>query len=287
MVASLLFALTGCAPKKKSTSTNLSSRAPTVNDSQYLLAECNRIDLGQIGLKGQISTYYSYGQLNPSYLNVNFTQVPSSVLTSNGSLQVFRWSERTPGQRQTNSVPVTMFFMQKGTGAVSNPNGSNVISKSMLEAIISQKALGTLGITVANFFERHFVVLTGMDQIWDAAAFVIYTNGTTGASGSVLLPAFYSNPNVYAQANASLDLQILHPNYAYRGSYASENDYFQLTEQICAGYFGSVRIPASEPEPEATGFFPKLMSILSQWIESFRSLFQSSLTHIRMGKASQ
>ncbi|MEK6553753.1 MAG: hypothetical protein AABZ31_00810, partial [Bdellovibrionota bacterium] len=256
-------------------------------DSQYLLAECNRIDLGQIGLKGQISTYYSYGQLNPSYLNVNFTQVPSSVLTSNGSLQVFRWSERTPGQRQTNSVPVTMFFMQKGTGAVSNPNGSNVISKSMLEAIISQKALGTLGITVANFFERHFVVLTGMDQIWDAAAFVIYTNGTTGASGSVLLPAFYSNPNVYAQANASLDLQILHPNYAYRGSYASENDYFQLTEQICAGYFGSVRIPASEPEPEATGFFPKLMSILSQWIESFRSLFQSSLTHIRMGKASQ
>jgi hypothetical protein len=277
VVASLLLANTGCAPKKKSSSSELSSRAPTPNDSQYLLAECSRIDTA-IGLKGQVSTYYHMGQLSPTYLNVNFTQVPSAVLTSTQTLQAFRWSQRGTAARQTNTIPVTMYFAQKGTGAISNPNGSNVISKSTLDTIISQGRLNTLGITTANFFERHFVILTGMDTQWDAVMFSVYNGGTLVGSGSALLPAFYSNPNVYAQANTSLELQMLHPNYNYRGTYASESDYFQLTEQICAGYFGSVRVPASvqsEPQVEATGFFSGLVESFKNWVQTIRSLFHS------------
>lgn len=274
LVVGLLF-LSNCAPKKKTNSVAQSSRGTsgTINDTQYKLAECNRIDVPQIGLKGQISTYYdSFGQLLPSYLNSNWSTVPTNILNGSQTLQIFRWSERVSGQRQTNSIPVTVYFIQKATGAISNPNGSQAVSKSILESIITQKSLGPLGITVQNFFERHFVILTGMETQWDAALFVTYANGVSMASGSVLLPAFYSNPNVYAQANASTELQSLHPNAQYRATAASETDYFNLTEQICSGFFGNVRIMASiEPKTEIH-FFDRLKKLVTGFLNYFFGL---------------
>ena len=260
-LSSILFL--GCAPKKE-TSSSLTSRSQgPVQDGQYLLAECNRIDLPEVSLKGQISTYYHYGQLVANYLNVNLTQVPNAVLTGTQTIQVFRWAERQNNQRQTNSIPVVMYFVQKGTGAVSNPNGSNVISKSQLESIISQNNLAVQSITVNNFFERHYVVLTGMETQWDAALFVLYNGSSSVGSGSVLLPAFYSNPNIYMMANPSTALQALHPNYSLRSSNASENDFYQMTEQICAGFFGSVRLPASASQKPLPGAEQNSFNFLS------------------------
>lgn len=235
-----------CAPKKSSTS-DLSSRSPiSIDDSQFKMAECNRISAPQISLQGQISTYYHHGQLIPQYLNVNLTQVPAGVLSGTQTLQIFRWSERIPGQKQTYESPVNFYFLQKGTGSVSNPSAANAISKAVLESLISQQRLGNLGITINNFFERHTLVLTGMDLNWDAALFSLYSGSQSAGAGSVLLPAFYSNPNIYAQANLSAELQGLHPNANYKFSGMSEAQYYAMTEQICAGFFGTVRAPASD-----------------------------------------
>lgn len=277
------FSLSNCAPKKAATSSTLASRNPTVDDTQYKLAECNRIDSPNMALAGQISTYYSAGQLVATYLNVNLTSIPPELKTSaTHFLQIFRWAERINGQPTTNSIPVVMYFVQKQTGAVSNPNGSNRISKPAIEAIIAAKTLGTLGITVANFFERHFVVLTGMDTTWDAARFVLYDGTTTISSGSVLLPAFYANPNTYMKANAALSLQLLHPNYNYRTSNATESDYLSLTEQICSGFFGSYRAPASFGEPELDANSAGSKS--SSWFEMIREKFRKTLSFLRLGK---
>ncbi len=280
-----------CAPKKASTSSNttLASRNPTVDDTQYKLAECNRIDSPGMALAGQISTYYSSGQLVPTYLNVNLTSIPPELTTSATQfMQIFRWAERINGQPTTNALPVVMYFVQKATGAVSNPNGSNKISKPAIDAIIAAKNLGALGITVANFFERHYVVLTGMDTTWDAARFVLYDGTTTLSSGSVLLPAFYANPNMYMKANSALSLQLLHPNYNYRTSNATESDYLSLTEQICSGFFGSYRAPASFGEPEldsASAHNNSAGTKSSSWFEMIREKFRATLSFLRLGKA--
>jgi hypothetical protein len=253
------------------------------NTTTYSMAECNRIDIANPAIKGQVSTYYNNGQLVNSYLNVNLTSVPAEISsTSTYYLQLYRWYERAAGQPQVNSTPVTMYFVQKSTGLVSNPNGSDKISKSILDAIISSAKLATVGVTAANFFDRHFVVLTGMDLTWDAVKFAYYNSavGTTAiASGDVLLPAFYANPNAYIAANPFPDLYVLHPNYGYRTSSASENDYLGMTEQICAGFFGRVPASVDMPLPQS-GFFGAIRS----WFEKIRAQFRQALTAMKMGR---
>lgn len=279
------FSLSACAPKSTTSSSSLSSRG-NVDDSQYKLAECNRIDISSMSLKGQISTYYSNGQLISTYLNSNLTLLPTEMKTSaTHFIQLFRWSERVNGSPTTNSIPVTMYFVQKSTGITSNPNGSDRISKPTVEAIIANQKLGNLGITLTNFFERHFVVLTGVDTSWDAIRYVMYNGTTQVSSGSVLLPAFYANPNVYAKANSALSLQQLHPNYAYRSSNATESDYLSMTEQICSGFFSTYRVPASFGEAEVVN--PDAQSNgtrNSSWFEMIREKFRKTLATLRLGR---
>lgn len=271
-----------CGPSKV-THGDLNSRGgeTPVPNPNYLMAECNRIEINAPSVRGQISTYYSGGQLVTTYLNVNLTTIPSQVLTTDTYyLQLYRWSERTSGQPSVNQVPVTMYFVMKTSGSVSNPSGSNKISKSVLQSIISSGSLGNYGVSLSNFFERHYVVLTGMDLSYDAVKVALYNSasGTAAIStGDVLLPAFYSNPNVYIAANPVPSLYQLHPNYSYRSANASENDYFAMTEQICAGFFS--RIPASLDVP-SEGFF----GTIQKWIAKIRTSFREALSMLKMGK---
>lgn len=270
-----LATLSACGPSKVTKSTDLSSRGgeTPVPAPNYRMAECNRIEIPSPAITGQISTYYNVGTLVPTYLNMNLTSVPAEIATSNTHyIQLYRWYERTAGQPVVNSTPVTMYFVQKNTGLVSNPNGSTKISKQILEQIINEKKLSTSGVTVANFFQRHFVVLTGMDLVYDAVKFAYY-NSAVGAnaiaSGDVLLPAFYSNPNVYIGANPIPSLYTLHPNYNYRTSGLTENDYFAMIEQICAGFFG--RVPASINIPEP-GFWSSLWASVRSFLNNLFGL---------------
>ncbi len=118
--------------------------------------------------------------------------------------------------------------------------------------------------------------------MWDAVKFAFYNSasGSTAiASGDVLLPAFYANPNAYMAANPFTELYSLHPNISYRTSGATEADYLNLTNQICAGFFG--RVPASVDIPHAQGGF---FGAIRSWFERMRTQFRIALTSMKMGR---
>jgi len=227
------------------------------------LAECNRLSAPLSGVAGQIGTYYdpTTRRLREDHINVNLTQVPAELFTSSTLyFQFFRWYDT--GTRVVNQIPVRMFFVDKLTGAIAPQNGTvDRLSKATLTQAKETFGSGWLNVKFEQFFERTYVVLTGMDFQFHGASIAHYNTAISTlplGSGDMLLPPFYANPTVYKNYYPLAALYSLHPLYSYINSNATENDYFRMTEDICnelAGIGG--RIPASAATA-APGFWSQI-----------------------------
>ena len=179
---------------------------------------------------------------------MNLTSVPAGIKTgSTQYLQIFRWKDGTGGF-ELNSIPVRMQFLSKFTGTVISTSTVDRISKSIIETLIQNAGLQGTGLTPSNFFEQYTVVLSGMDFQWYAISIAYYNTATgSGAAGNAdaMLPPIVADPNVYMSYVPSTRLHILHPNYPWRTSGASEQEFQNLSEEICTEFFGSIRYTAS------------------------------------------
>jgi hypothetical protein len=242
--------LTACGAKKTSF-TGGRGNTDLPSSGSYLMGECSRVNLASPQTKGTIGTYYDPASRMyvASMINLNLTTVPAEIFTSDThQIQFFRWSDS--GTRVTNQIPVRFYFVDKLTGAVA-PQSNTVdrISKATLTA--AKTTFGALwsNITLAQFFERAQIVLTGMEYQFHGMSMAYYnTSVGSGAIGiaDVLLPPFYANPNVYRTYHPQPGLYSLHPNYALSGANATESDYWRMIEDICRDLAGlDTRIPAS------------------------------------------
>jgi hypothetical protein len=247
----------GCGAKNTSTAFSSRGGGVVTVDPSYRLGECNRINYSTVNLTGQVGTYYnpSTHQYVETNLNLGLTSVPAEIYTSSSNIiQIFRWSQTASG-RTTNQIPVKMYFVDKLTGAIAPPNGATVdrLTKSTLDAARATFGASWLNVSTTQFFDRTLVVLTGIEFQYQGISLAYYdtaTGGTPIAKADVLIPPFYSNPRVYANAYPIAALYSLHPNYSQINSNATENDYFMLIEDICGELSGvGTRIPASNPEP--------------------------------------
>jgi predicted small lipoprotein YifL len=274
-VGLLLLSLSACGPKGPS-SQSLPSRDVPINPGagplppQGKLAECTRIGDGGTGLSGQLSTHYANGVLVKDRINMNVKAIPNAMKSSNKFyFQIFRWTDNQTSGFQINTLPTRMFFVNKITGQ--NLGGTNIdrISKRVIEDALTSS--GITNITMSNFFDYYYIVLTGVDFTWKAVKFAYYNLDLgTNAIGSTdaLLPPFTPDPNAYALTNTN-NLLVLHPNYQYMLSGATQADFYRLTEDICREFFSSVRLPASVKEISLwtqiqtffTGLYSKILSL--------------------------
>jgi hypothetical protein len=282
-VGALTILLASCGAKKGSRN-DLGSRGtlPDVTvPVNRKLAECSRIEASNIPLLGQLSTYYNptTRTMVPDYVQMNIVSIPAGIKTGTKNyIQAYRWTDG-PNGFQMNSIPVRMFFVNKITGSsvgsgISSPDYVDKISKTIIDGIISNRGLSAINITSSNFFEQHYVIMMGMEMQWKAVTFAFYDSdaGTNAiSSGDALLPPFYADPNYYAQVNTQPTLYALHPNFVYRTSGASENEFKNLTDEICREFFSTIRIPASVGNDapslwsEISGFFMSIWSRISGW----------------------
>jgi hypothetical protein len=266
LTALCLILLSACGAKK-TTFTGGRGSETLPSNGQYLLGECSRLNLPSPQVKGTIGTYYDPAsrQYVASMINLNLTSMPAEIFTSDThQIQFFRWSDS--GTRVTNQIPVRFYFVDKLTGAVA-PQSNTVdrISKATLTA--AKTTFGALwsNINLAQFFDRAQIVLTGMEYQFHGMSMAYYnTSVGSGATGiaDVLLPPFYSNPNVYKTYNPQPGLYTLHPNYALSSANATENDYWRMIEDICRDLAGlDSRIPASVDNSQS----PMDKSVTKTW----------------------
>lgn len=285
-VLALAFSLGGCGSKKEtkfSTASRGDVSTTPVNNGQYKLGECNRIDFSQFSFKGQIGTYYDpvNRQFRSDLLNLNLTAVPSDLFNSSTyQILIYRWYQRPGAQQVLNQVPVRFYFVDKLTGARAPQTPVDRLSKATIDQ--ARQALGAswLNVGTAQFFDRVMILLTGMEMQYDAVTFAYYNSASSQhalAQENVLLPAFYSNPNIYRSYNPVESLYTLHPNYTLMNSNATENDYHARIEEICRALSGiDSRIPASSvtnAAPSKWGLF--FFNIWGRITESLDALFKS------------
>lgn len=250
--AFLIFLSFGCGSSKssvvKSNSNELTSRIPDADldaNPNALIADCNGAKNESMGLEIQLSSYYIPGsnQIASDLIRMHMSQIPSQIVNSDSYyLQLFRWYEDVPGQRNLNSKPVEFYFQSKVTGKLINESKpQDKISKAVIQnMIVEAKALGSgSGITLSNFFQAHIVLLTGIELQYDALTLALYNAEQGSAATSwqeILIPSFYANPTTYASTHPSSALQQLHPNWPYQQSGWSEQDYFSQTEKFCQSF---------------------------------------------------
>jgi hypothetical protein len=275
-----LVAIIGCGAKKSGVSFS-SVRAPTTSNINHSLGECNRINFLDVNLFGQVGTYYDplTRLFREDLINMNLTTLPTELFTSSTvQVQIFRWLSRATGQRQTNQIPVTFYFVDKLTGATTAQTPVNQISKTTIDS--ARKTLGTtwLNVTTQQFFDRVMIVLTGMSLQYDAITLAYYNSAVGTAAvyqADVLLPAFYADPNIYKIARTAHELLLLHPNYSYINSNATDADYMNLINAICAQLAGSgVRIPASADSQDFS-FTAMVQSVWNQITHSLEVLYKN------------
>lgn len=249
--------VTACGSKDNSG--NYRSTTPYTNG---LLSECSRTASNNIGFSAALASYYQYGQVIEDYVQMNIPSIPAALTTSSVYLQIFRWKEPSAGARQTNSIPVRFFYVSKTTGMSLNSTPIDKISKGDIEQLIADKKLGNLGIGFSNFFQNHYIVMTGMEYQWQAVTFALYdsNNGTLNiGSADALLPPFLADPNKYANSKNGTSLPALHPLAYQSASGASEAEFKRLSDDICASFLGTIRAPASIDSDETRmGLFRRI-----------------------------
>ena len=147
-----------------------------------------------------------------------------------------------------NSPKVSDWLDFTREGYVAIKTGKVEFGQGILTALL-QIVAEELNVPLEKIFDRVIIVLTGLDLQYDAIAFALYDTSVStmaSATGDVLLPAFYANPNTYKNANPNSILYTLHPNYSIASSNASEGDYKQAVDSICLEMSGAnSRVPAS------------------------------------------
>ncbi len=248
LLALVSWSLMSCGASKvpSSGSSDFPSRSPVdSNDpNEGLLAECNELRDTDLGIAAQLATYYNpnTGVVVNDNISMHIEKLPSVIYSNtNHYLQIFKWSEDTPGQRITHPNPVQIFFVQRGTGTWINKNEPvTTISKNIIQNTIVKYKLGDSGTNENNFFDNYHIVLTGLDLIYDAILIAFYdaTKGTASYGWvEALLPAFAADPNIYAKSHPAIGLQRLHPMYSRRSSGMTEEDFRAETDVFCEAFF--------------------------------------------------
>lgn len=246
----IALSLSSCGSSKSTLATSSQTTGTTdstsIADSNSLIADCNGMTNESLGLEFQLSSYYipGTGKIAADLIRMNFSQLPSAVTTAEGQyLQIFRWYEDTPGQRNLNSSPVQFYFQSKITGKLINESEpQDRLSKAVIQnMIVLGKANGSsTGSSLTNFLQNHILILKDIALQYDALSVAVYDSGQgTSAIGwqDILIPSFYSNPATYASTHSATSLQQLHPNWNYQQYGWTEQDYFANTEKFCQKFF--------------------------------------------------
>ncbi|MCB0342848.1 MAG: hypothetical protein H6626_00515 [Pseudobdellovibrionaceae bacterium] len=226
----------------------------TVRVDGGLLAECNAFSDQVTELNGQISTYYDplTGQYAPTIIRLHLESYPEAIVNSdNYYVQFFRWAEDIPGNRVTNSRPVSFYFVQEGSGmTISAQTPVNKISKATINNLIQEFSLNISGTTTDNFLDRFLIIMTDMSMQYDAVKMAVYDD-SQGSSAiayyDVLLPPFSANPANYNALHKATALQALHPLQHLINSGATDVEFYNYSKEMCAGFFQKLdtRNPAS------------------------------------------
>lgn len=248
--------LLSCGASKVPNSSSLSSRVAPVPGGSVgtggtltYYAECNKaVSNNGLATTVYLSTYYDYyGQYISDKINFKFAQVPNDLMRD-GDLyfQIYPWRIDSNGSRQVSNVPLSFYFIQRGTGTINTPQPINYISLDQVNNVISSNNLSNRGIDANNFFTHHNLILLNVDLQFDAILMVLYRKKSEGNSDVVgtadaLIPAFYANPNSYKEKNPYPDLYNLHPLKAYAGSYSNDKEYQNLADQICQGFLTALQ----------------------------------------------
>lgn len=244
VLAVLAMGLVSCGASKTNVAGNSdwSSRLPTDTPStpEGPIADCSGASNTSLGLTFEVSSYYMPTTQQPALdiLRLHFSDYPDAITSTETTyIQMYRWSEDTPGQRITNPTPVQFYFQSKSSGHfVNQGEPADRISRAVIQNMIVKLGGSKSGITPTNFFDHHILILIGMDLQFDAMSVAVYDQAKgSSAIGwqDVLLPAFLANPNDYNASHSALSLQQLHPNYDYRNGGYSSDDYLAFTDRFC------------------------------------------------------
>ena len=275
----LSLGIVGCgASKTEKTDSSSRGTASPANPSQQKLAECNRVNAQRVAVEGHISTFYdpATGQIKFDFINMSLQTIPLEVATEDTyTIQFFRWSEKSAGRRQTNSIPTRFLVMDRLTGSYFIGNTVDRISKSLVDNIISSLGSNT-SVTPQNVVQRAHFILTGVEFQYDGIAVALVDkNNSVVSSVDILLPPFYADPNIYASKINIPAMQYLHPFYNLRTSGGTESDFYRMSEEICTEMISaSSRVPASidgaSPAPAESKFsLSNLWNRFLSWLKSF------------------
>lgn len=233
------WALTGCGATKTitgDTSQDLSSRIDLGDEDIEIdgyAAECVAFNESDMNLNGVLTTYYdpTYGYIG-DWVRLNLNSVPDEIDSdTNHYLQFFLWGE-SGSSLVTDETPVRLFFQNIQTGQWLNSDEEvTQISKNVIQSLIAENDLSNM--SVDQFISTHMVLLTGVDLEWDALMTIHYDGSTYIDHTNALVPAFFADPNKYAETHFSTALIETHPLYDRRNSGLTDEQFYGVTQGWC------------------------------------------------------
>jgi len=227
---------------------NAPAVAESINTTE--MAECNSVNISSINMVGQMTTYYdsTTEEIVPGYLLLNLTSYPAALLTSSSvQIEFVPWYEVINSEKIYSTTPLFFYFMDKSTGVATAP--VSALNLASIKSAITQLDYLDTNTTLDEFFSKAMIVLIGVSSTYEAVTVAYYDSATSSSpahSGDVLMPAFYADPNAFAQAYPLADLYNLHPFASYVGQANTGIDFGVLDDQICLEVTSSDgRAPAS------------------------------------------
>ena len=243
----LLAACDSSGVKGNLPSNSNNSTSPTPASAKTFL-ECSALKNQALNFNIIMTTYVD----NPfqrtyihDYGRIRFKTTPANLKgASTDYIKMFRWKVGLDGQPDYNQKPVQFYIQQRSTGMklmVSTSNNKisymgDVLSREVFKKIISINRLQGFGITVDNFLEQVLIVATGLEDLsYKALTFAVYKQGESSshATGDILIPAFATDPNVYAKVQASPLLHKLHPLWHLKDQKMTEAQYLAEGNKNC------------------------------------------------------
>lgn len=236
--------LTNCGANKVSKTDGASRNAGNTAFDEFdpsasnVYTNCNAIPTNNLGFAGPISSFYdSQAQAYvDDLIRLKFNDSPQELIASTTHyVEIYKWREN---KVYDQTGPVQIYFQLKSDGSWIQEPVTN-LSRATLQKVIVDNNLAAQGFNLDNFFGNVVMTLAGMDLQWDAISIFYYDDSTSNepiGTIDVLLPAFDANPNSYATTHPQSVLQQLHPMWQYRNSSYTNEDYFNFTFGLCAGF---------------------------------------------------
>ena len=237
----------GCGSSKTPLNNNSASNSSRLPDSTLAsdldgpISNCGGAANDSLDLSFQMSTYVvpSTNQVLVDYIRMNFAKVPSKIFNTNTTyIQMFKWLSESTGDRVVNDKAIGFYFQNRQTGKIINPSEPQTrISQAVIKNMMAlAQETGATNLSVDGFLKQHILILTGMSLEYDAISVAVYdSSNSSDAIGfqDALIPSFYANPNDYEATHASLDLQELHPNWSYRSSNLTDEQFHANAQAYC------------------------------------------------------